>query len=566
MWSLCLRAVVVMSGKGMSFLNKKSWHTGGLPMLRKVWAAEEREKQEQRTIEQLRKEKAEERALEDSRRLQAQQGLVTATAVERVEWLYAGQTMSEAVKQEQYLLGAAVKDSKPADSTAVTAAVKAADERWKRGSTEDGHPSGPTSNGRDEAARLREDPLLAILREQQKRTQLPTTHTRPLTVQRSSIAGTEAERAKRRDSDVQSDGRADRRAEREGGDGERRGGRREERKRERDRRERRSSRDSKRARHRSRSRSPSQSESSQDSDRERRRDRRRRRRSSRSRSRGNDFHANPYSQHEDSRHGRLETSHEVRVEAANVRREEAVRAERWRESNHPSSRSGHKQPEAAAADAPRQSSLVYDSASGRSAAASSSAVSSLSVPFVSPSPSSLPVPVVVSSAFVSSTTAFGGRLGLILPRGAPSPLPQPVRAAPTDDKQQYDNEQREREDEARRAAAVTAPSLRFSAVSPQPPLVQARPSPLAALSEAERAERLLAMQSDADSLLDSRRQSAREAAQQQSSSSAQSERSRTVSEADCLSAPLLKALRHAASDDVGGRLNKQQLLSNVDER
>ena len=63
----------------MSFLNKKSWHTGGMPMLRKVWAAEEREKEEQRTIAQLRKEKAEERAVEDSRRLQAQQGLLTAT-------------------------------------------------------------------------------------------------------------------------------------------------------------------------------------------------------------------------------------------------------------------------------------------------------------------------------------------------------------------------------------------------------------------------------------------------------------------------------------------------------
>ena len=504
----------------MSFLNKKSWHTGGLPMLKKVWAAEEREKQEQRTIEQLRREKAEERALEDSRRLQAQQGLLTSAPSERLEWMYAGQAVSEAVKQESYLLGAAVKESKAADSASVSAAVQAADERWKAGGASAVAGSASSSSSAfDEAARLREDPLLAIMREQHKRAH--SAHTRPAPTSMSAAAitatashsrGKDTERP-RQSGSGESDRGADRdrhRKESRGSesrsegrrtrdDGEEHRGKRE--------REFSSERAHKRSRRRSRSPNSSQSESSDDSERKRRR-RRRERRHSGSRSRSSEARTT-HSHHNGKKRGREEARDE-RADADDSKRETAATgADQRRDSEPHTTRAEHVQPTSSSASSP----------------------------------------AVVSSAFVSSTSAFGGRLGLILPMGAPLPV-QRSTPPPMEDKRQ--------EEEARTVSPPTPSSAHSSAVTPTqlPP----RP-PVSSLSEAERAARLRAMQSDAESLIVSRRQQAREAVQYQPNSE-QSERAVTCTEAEQLSAPVLTSLRKTVIER--GRLNNQQLCGSVD--
>lgn len=104
-----------MSGKGMSFLNKKSWHTGGFKMIEKVWKAEQKAAEEAKKCETLRKELEEERRVESLRRMQAEAGLLTAQQVERLDWMYVGQgafRAQEAEKeQEAYLLGKVKKEA-----------------------------------------------------------------------------------------------------------------------------------------------------------------------------------------------------------------------------------------------------------------------------------------------------------------------------------------------------------------------------------------------------------------------------------------------------------------------
>ena len=502
-----------------------------MPMLKKVWAAEERSKQEQATIAQLRKEKAEERAVEDSRRLQAAQGLVTSTPVERLEWMYAGQAMSEAVKQEQYLLGAAVKDTKAADSAAVSAAEASADERWKRGGASGGQGSAAvTSTGGgsgaslEAAARLREDPLVAILREQHRRAQhsasaagnsaaaLTTAATTPA-ASAAAVQHKPADRARRGD---ESGGSRSRR------DGERAAGRAEAGRVERE--VRRS-----RRHHRSHSSDSSRSGSSDGGGRSRKR-RSRRRSRSRSGSRGRDSAASSRStrsRDESSRRGRARddeqgSAHYTRLEASGNARE----AKNGRRVGELSSSSN-----AARGWQERQSRVCVEVTAANGSVSHQSCDSTVvpAASSTSASPSSAPAPPVVSAAFVSSTSAFGGRLGLIVPAGAPSPS--------LSAQQQYDTQPRQHAAEFRPATSAAAASSPTAAI-PQPP---ARPS-LSSLSEAERAERLRAMAADAESLLASRRQQAREAAQEVASLHDE----RGVDEMDRLSAPMLKQLHNAA--------------------
>ena len=153
-----------MGGKGMSFLNKKSWHTGGLPMIQKVWAAEQRVLEEQKVIEQLRKEKAEERKVEEVRRLQAAQGLITRTPLDRLEWMYAGQAVSQAVKAEEYLLGRVKEEEEDRKVKEAMQRQGGGDAVWKKNEGGDGGER--VRAPLEEATRMREDPLMAIAREE----------------------------------------------------------------------------------------------------------------------------------------------------------------------------------------------------------------------------------------------------------------------------------------------------------------------------------------------------------------------------------------------------------------
>src|SRR5687767_7061848 len=98
-----------MSGKGMSFLNQKSWHQGVFKVVEKVWMAEQAAAEEQKKIDTLRKEMDEERRIEELRKLQHDAGLLTKSQLERLDWMYVGQGVlkEQETKKEQeaYLLG-----------------------------------------------------------------------------------------------------------------------------------------------------------------------------------------------------------------------------------------------------------------------------------------------------------------------------------------------------------------------------------------------------------------------------------------------------------------------------
>ncbi|GJP53867.1 hypothetical protein CLOM_g12991 [Closterium sp. NIES-68] len=70
----------------LKFLNKKGWHTGSLRNVEKVWKAEQREADERKKVDELRKQIADEREAEEFQRLREQAGLVPLQ--QRVDFLY----------------------------------------------------------------------------------------------------------------------------------------------------------------------------------------------------------------------------------------------------------------------------------------------------------------------------------------------------------------------------------------------------------------------------------------------------------------------------------------------
>uniref|UniRef100_A0A6U5MLP7 CBF1-interacting co-repressor CIR N-terminal domain-containing protein n=1 Tax=Calcidiscus leptoporus TaxID=127549 RepID=A0A6U5MLP7_9EUKA len=93
----------------LSFLSKKPWHTATVRNVEKVWAAEEKEKEEQRKLEAYRKDIEEERQKAELRQLQEETGRVAKS--NRVDWLYE----TPAPDAKDYLLGKPV-ELNPEDS------------------------------------------------------------------------------------------------------------------------------------------------------------------------------------------------------------------------------------------------------------------------------------------------------------------------------------------------------------------------------------------------------------------------------------------------------------------
>ena len=90
-----------------AFLNKKSWHTGGIPMQAEVWKREQEKAHEERRMEEMRKEIAEERKLQELQMQAAEAGHIDK--VERLEFMYKGGPLMNAAEksreEEAYLLG-----------------------------------------------------------------------------------------------------------------------------------------------------------------------------------------------------------------------------------------------------------------------------------------------------------------------------------------------------------------------------------------------------------------------------------------------------------------------------
>ncbi|KAJ7446451.1 Pre-mRNA splicing factor-domain-containing protein [Mycena galericulata] len=137
---------------------KKSWHPLLLKNQERVWIEEKKALEEKKKLDQLRKEKEEERQMQELQRLQEQQTGKKRT--EKLEWMYA--TPATGTSQnpndlEDYLLGKKRVDK-----------ILTADENAKVGAAHKNFIAVQNANSaRDIAAKIREDPLLAIKQQEQ---------------------------------------------------------------------------------------------------------------------------------------------------------------------------------------------------------------------------------------------------------------------------------------------------------------------------------------------------------------------------------------------------------------
>ncbi|BAF24068.1 pre-mRNA-splicing factor CWC25 homolog [Oryza sativa Japonica Group] len=146
---------------GMKFLNKKGWHTGSLRNIERVWVAEEKEKEEQRKIQELKKQQDEEREKAAFRKLQEDAGLKPRQ--ERLDFLYesglaVGKGSSEGFQ--------ALQPSAPAAAAAASSSAQAS-----AGSSKAAAPGAlfedKPQSANDAWRKLHTDPLLLIRQREQ---------------------------------------------------------------------------------------------------------------------------------------------------------------------------------------------------------------------------------------------------------------------------------------------------------------------------------------------------------------------------------------------------------------
>jgi len=137
---------------------KKSWHPLLLKNQERVWLEEKKSLEEKKKLDQLRKEKEEERQLQELQRLQEEQTGKKRT--EKLEWMYATPATGSTQNSndlEDYLLGKKRVDK-----------ILVADEKEKVGAAHKNFIAVQNANNaRDIAAKIREDPLLAIKQQEQ---------------------------------------------------------------------------------------------------------------------------------------------------------------------------------------------------------------------------------------------------------------------------------------------------------------------------------------------------------------------------------------------------------------
>jgi hypothetical protein len=140
---------------------KKSWHPQLYKNQERVWAEEKKALAERKKTELLLKERAEERQLLELRQLQEAAG--GKKVLDRVEFLYSGPGESGGRTEEEreaYLLG----------KRSVVGLLKGNDNEVLKKGADVGvvGPAAAAVNARDTAAKIREDPLLAIKRREQE--------------------------------------------------------------------------------------------------------------------------------------------------------------------------------------------------------------------------------------------------------------------------------------------------------------------------------------------------------------------------------------------------------------
>ncbi|KZT57814.1 hypothetical protein CALCODRAFT_495636, partial [Calocera cornea HHB12733] len=137
---------------------KKSWHPLLLKNQERVWLEEKKALGEKKKLDQLRKELEEERQLQELQRLQEEQTGKKRT--EKLEWMYATPSAGTGANTndlEDYLLGKKRVDK-----------VLIGNENEKVGAAHKNFIAIQNANtARDTASKIREDPLLAIKRQEQ---------------------------------------------------------------------------------------------------------------------------------------------------------------------------------------------------------------------------------------------------------------------------------------------------------------------------------------------------------------------------------------------------------------
>ncbi|OAP54474.1 hypothetical protein AYL99_11575 [Fonsecaea erecta] len=139
---------------------KKSWHPVLMSNQKKVWEEEKKALEERKKIDQIMKERAEERAIQELEELQEAAGGKKRQA--RVDWMYNGPSSGQAGTTEEmegYLLG----------KRRIDGLLKGTEsQKLEKSAKEDSFIALQNANtARDTAAKIREDPMLAIKKQEQ---------------------------------------------------------------------------------------------------------------------------------------------------------------------------------------------------------------------------------------------------------------------------------------------------------------------------------------------------------------------------------------------------------------
>lgn len=139
---------------------KKSWHPSLMSNQKKVWEEEQRALEERKKIEQIRKERDQERQIEELQNLQEAAGGKKRQA--RVDWMYQGPSSGQTgttEESEAFLLGKRRVDTLLQGKEKETLQKSAGQESFMAVQN--------ANTAKDTAAKIRDDPLLAIKKQEQ---------------------------------------------------------------------------------------------------------------------------------------------------------------------------------------------------------------------------------------------------------------------------------------------------------------------------------------------------------------------------------------------------------------
>ncbi|KAI4175112.1 MAG: hypothetical protein LQ343_001873 [Gyalolechia ehrenbergii] len=139
---------------------KKSWHPVLMSNQRRVWEEEKKALEERKRIEQMMKERQEERQIQELQEMQEAAG--GKKRLNRVDWMYSGPSAGQAGTTEEmegYLLG----------KRRVDGLLKGTETKTlEKAASEDSFMALQKANTvRDTASKIREDPMLAIKKQEQ---------------------------------------------------------------------------------------------------------------------------------------------------------------------------------------------------------------------------------------------------------------------------------------------------------------------------------------------------------------------------------------------------------------